>query len=545
MTDPELRIVLAQLDFAVGALEANAERIVEAAAEARERHRADLVAFPELCLTGYPLDDLLLRPALHEQVERCLDRICARTRGIHLLVGHPERDEDALFNACTLLHNGRRLFRYRKRHLPNYGVFDEQRHFRPGERSGSIRIGGIRCAFGICEDIWHPGPAREAREAGAELLIDVNASPFHVGKAAERIRHLRDRCREQEIAAAYVNLVGGQDELVFDGASFAMDAQGELCLQAPWFREGLFALECRRENGALRLASSCPHEPLAETEAIYRALTLGVRDYVRKSAAAGAMVGVSGGVDSALTLCVAADALGPERVGALLMPSRHTADMSVEDARALAESLGVEHRTISIEPMFQAFCAALQASPAAGEEETEDTTLENLQARCRGVLLMAYSNRTGRLVLATGNKSEAAVGYATLYGDTAGAYAPLKDVFKTRVYELARWRNGARGPIPQRILERAPSAELRPNQADEDSLPPYSVLDPILQRYLERDQSPAEIVKAGYDETTVRRVAALVDRSEYKRRQMAPGARVSQRSFGRERRYPLCSAYRE
>ena len=548
MSAPVLRIVLAQRNFTVGDIAGNAERIVASSEAARDEHRADLVLFPECSLTGYPLDDLLYRPDLHRQVEDGLARIAQRVHGIHMLIGHPRREEGALYNACTLRRDGERRLTYCKRNLPNYGVFDEKRHFTPGDRVHLAHINGVRIAPTICEDIWHQEPARRIRAAGTELLVNMNASPFDSGKPEERRRVLRDRVRETGLPILYANLVGGQDGLVFDGGSMAVDGNGSILLQAPLFREGLYLLECRRGAGGGRLElRASVTTPLPEpVERVYRALVMGVGDYVRKNDFAGALVGVSGGIDSALTLCIAVDALGSDSVEALLLPSRHTAAMSVEDASELAKRLGAPYRILSIERTCPAVLETLgdDAFPA-GTGDTEDTVAENVQARCRGVLLMAVSNRSGKLVLATGNKSEAAVGYTTLYGDTVGGFAPLKDIYKTRVYELARWRNRQGRVIPDRILERPPSAELRPNQTDQDSLPPYATLDPILERYIERDQSPAEIVRAGFDAATVLQVAALVGHSEHKRRQMPPGVRIGKRCFDRDRRYPICSRYRE
>jgi NAD+ synthase (glutamine-hydrolysing) len=402
---------------------------------------------------------------------------------------------------------------------------------------------GIPVALSICEDLWTPAHARECAAAGAQLLVNINASPYDAGKLRERQDLVERRRSESGLGIIYANLVGGQDELIFDGGSMAVDASGTLVLLAPQFTEGLHIVHVETRGAAVALRSETGVVPETErAESIYRALVLGVRDYVDKNGFKGVVIGLSGGVDSALTLCIAVEALGAERVEGLLMPSRYTATMSTEDARTLADALGVRHHTVSIEPPFRAFAEVLKPVFAGMRE---DTTEENIQARCRGILLMAVSNKTGRIVLTTGNKSELSVGYATLYGDMAGGFAPLKDVFKTTVYDIARWINRGRAVIPERSISRPPTAELRENQTDQDSLPPYEILDPILERYVELDQPPEEIIAAGFDADTVRRVAAMVDRNEYKRRQAPPGVKISQRAFGRDRRYPITSRYRE
>ncbi|ROR34701.1 NAD+ synthase [Inmirania thermothiophila] len=533
-----LVIALAQIDCLVGDIDGNARRVAAAAAEARDRLGAGLVVFPELTLTGYPPEDLLLRPGLHWRVEEALGRLAAQMRGIDCIVGYPRRRGGRIHNAAGLLRDGRIVAEYHKQHLPNYSVFDEKRYFAPGSAPCVVETGGVPVGITICEDLWHPGPAAQAAAAGARLLVNLNASPFHAGKDAERRAVLGERCREAGLPVIYVNLVGGQDELVFDGASLAVDGDGALVARLPAFEERIEAVTW--EAGRLHPGPVAPE--LAEEEAVYRALVLGVRDYVEKNRFPGVLVGLSGGIDSALTLAVAADALGPERCTAVLMPSRYTRPMSLEDAEAEARALGVEHHVIPIEGPFAAFLEAL-APHLAGRPP--DTTEENIQARCRGVILMALSNRTGRLVLTTGNKSEMAVGYATLYGDMAGGFAPIKDVPKTLVYRLARHRNRRGAVIPERVLARPPSAELAPDQEDTDTLPPYEVLDPILERYVEQDRAVEEIVAEGFDPEIVRRVARMVDRAEYKRRQAPPGVRITRRAFGRDRRYPITSGYRE
>ncbi|MGH8554503.1 MAG: NAD+ synthase [Gammaproteobacteria bacterium] len=536
-----LRIALAQLNLTVGDIQGNAQRILAAAEEARDRLRADLVVFPELALTGYPPEDLVLRPGLWRQVQGALAEISQRVRGVELVVGYPRRHEGGLYNACSLIGAGRIKATYHKQQLPNYSVFDEKRYFVPGAGAQVVEIKGSALALSICEDIWIAGTALQARDAGAQTIVNINASPFHLGKAAEREEVLKRACHESGLPIIYVNLVGGQDELVFDGGSTVLDAGGTVRLRAPDFTEGIYPLDLDPGRPLSPRAGEVVPAGRAEP-GIYQALVLGVRDYARKNGFRGAVLGLSGGIDSALTLAIAVDALGKDSVEAVLMPSRFTAEMSLTDAGEEARRLGVAYHTIPIEPAVRAFEDSL-GTVFAGRPR--DTTEENVQARCRGVILMAFSNKTGKLVLTTGNKSEMAVGYATLYGDMAGGFAPLKDVPKTLVYRLAAWRNRIAPVIPQRVLDRPPSAELAPGQKDEDSLPPYAVLDPILERYIEDDQTPEEIVRAGFDPATVAKVVRMVDRNEYKRRQAAPGVRISQRAFGRDRRYPITSGYTE
>jgi NAD+ synthase (glutamine-hydrolysing) len=536
-------IAFAQVNLLVGDIAANAEKIAGFAARARDEHGASLAIFPELAVTGYPPEDLLLRPGLYRQVARALQRIAHAAAGIDIVVGHPDSDNGAIYNSCSWFRGGDVVAGYRKRILPNYGVFDEKRYFSPGEAVRIVDFGGIPVSMSICEDLWTPQHALESARAGAAMLLNINASPFHFEKLEERMALIRRRAGETGMAILYGNLVGGQDELVFDGGSMAADGEGEFAMIAPQFEEGLFLVEAGFDTGRVRLSggSGLAARP-SHADAAWRALVLGIADYVRKNRFNGVVIGLSGGIDSAVTLCLAVDALGAGRVNALLMPSRYTSDISITDARELADRLGVSHHTVSIEPPFTAFREILQPLFAG---LPEDATEENIQARCRGVLLMAISNKTGRLVLTTGNKSEVAVGYATLYGDMAGGFAPLKDASKTLVFDLARHRNRDREIIPWRTIERPPSAELRADQKDEDFLPPYEMLDRILERYVERDQAPEEIIDAGFDPATVRRVVELVDRNEYKRRQAAPGIKISKRAFGRDRRYPITSAYRE
>ncbi len=535
MTRP-LRIALAQLNLLVGDVAGNAERIRAVALDARDRLAADLVVFPELALSGYPPEDLLLRGDFRRAVDAALARLRAAVHGIHLLVGYPHTEGSRLYNAAALLRDGRVAARYFKHLLPNYSVFDEKRYFTAGTEPCVTEIGGVPVGITLCEDIWQPGPPRRAAAAGARLLVNLNASPFHVDKAREREQVAAHRVAECGIPLVYLNLLGGQDELVFDGQSFVLDRDGTPRFRAPAFEEGLYCVDFAREGGTVRPLPG-PCAPLSASEpSLYGALVLGVRDYIRKNGFDGAVLGLSGGIDSALCLAIAVDAIGAERVQALLMPSRYTAPMSLEDAEAEARALGVDTRVIPIEPPFQAFLESLREIFAGC---APDVTEENLQARCRGVLLMAVSNKTRRILLTTGNKSEMSVGYATLYGDMAGGFAPIKDVPKTLVYRLARYRNAIAPVIPQRVFDRPPSAELAPDQKDADLLPPYEVLDPILERYVELDQGVERIIAAGYEAAVVRRVAELVDRNEYKRRQAPPGVRISRRAFGRDRRYPI------
>jgi len=531
---------MAQIDLLVGDISANSERVIESARRARDELDADLVVFPELTLTGYPPEDLLLRPGLQLLVDAALDRIRTQISGIHVLVGHPEQTSAGRFNTASLIFEGEILARCRKHHLPNFSVFDEKRYFVSGEGFCVAEVAGVPLGVSICEDIWMPEPARAAADAGARLLVNMNASPFHTGKGDEREAVVRKRIEETACPVVYVNLVGGQDELVFDGESFVLDQSGATLVRAPACTEGLYPVDFEITDGILRPLPGDVAPRVAEVASVYQALVLGVRDYIEKNGFRGVVIGLSGGIDSALVLAIAVDAIGAERVETVMMPSRYTADMSREDARAEAQALGVDYQEISIEQPFEAFLDVLSD---AFEGTGADTTEENIQARCRGVILMALSNKQGRMVLTTGNKSEMSVGYATLYGDMAGGFAPIKDVPKLLVYRLSEYRNSLTPVIPQRVLERAPSAELAPDQKDEDSLPPYALLDPILEGYIEQDMSIEALVAQGFDEATVRRIATLVDRNEYKRRQAPPGVRITQRAFGRDRRYPITSGF--
>jgi NAD+ synthase (glutamine-hydrolysing) len=537
-----VRIALAQINPTVGDMQGNAGRIAERIEEAR-RAGAQLMATPELALSGYPPEDLLFHRGFRRRVEESLARLAEAARGIDLLVGYPEYSGGVLFNSAAWIRDGRRIANYRKQRLPNYQVFDEKRYFTAGDAFVTVELGGVRVAPIICEDVWHADIAEGARRAGAGFVIALNASPYQQRKQEEREAYLAARARENNVPFAYLNLVGGQDELVFDGCSFAVDATGRVVHRAPAFEESLTTLDVEPgERGFDVGPESLAPLPQRE-ESVWRAIVTGVRDYVDKHRFGGVVIGLSGGVDSALVLALACDALGSDRVQAVMMPSRFTSSMSEKDAAAMARGLGVRYSVISIEGMYQATLAALEREFRGREP---DATEENIQARCRGMLLMAVSNKTGRMVLTTGNKSEMSVGYATLYGDMAGGFAPIKDCSKLLVWRLARWRN-AQGPapvIPQRIIERPPTAELSENQLDSDSLPRYEVLDPILEAFIEDDRSVDEIVAMGFERATVTRVLELVKRSEYKRRQAPPGVRISSRAFGRDWRYPITSGYR-
>ncbi len=535
-----LRIAIAQLNPVVGDVTGNVRRVLEWAARARDEHRAGLAIFPELTICGYPPEDLLFHGNMKKSVDAALATLCREIDGISILVGYPEYVEDTIYNSAALIRGGRVVANYRKQLLPNYGVFDERRYFTPGEQSTVVEIDGIRCALMICEDIWRPEPARRARAAGAEALLIINGSPYDTQSQERRERALAERSPDCPVPMIYCNMVGGQDELVFDGGSLALDAEGHVVSRAPAFEEALELVELEQVDGRLALRGGPPAPSLAIEESVYRALVLGVADYVNKHRFPGVVLGLSGGIDSALTLAIAVDALGADRVRAVMMPSRYTADISLEDAAEIARRFDVKYDVISIEPIFSSVQEALSGVFAG---MPEDVTEENIQSRCRGIILMALSNKLGLMLLTTGNKSEMAVGYATLYGDMAGGFAPIKDCSKTMVFRLARYRNTLSPAIPQRVLDRPPSAELRHDQRDTDSLPPYDVLDPILRAFIEEDCSVDEIVARGFDRKTVGRILGMIKRNEYKRRQAPPGIRVSRRAFGRDWRYPITSGF--
>lgn len=535
---PILRIAIAQINLLVGNIEGNAEHILEWTRRARDEMQADIIVFPELALTGYPPEDLLLRPGMYERVSSALKKLMLEINGITALVGYPEKTEQGIYNSVAVLENGTCAATARKNYLPNYSVFDEKRYFIPAKETTLFTLKNKKLGICICEDIWYSEPVKNAVDAGAELILNLNASPFHSQKPHEREDVVRQRVNEANVPIMYANMVGGQDELVFDGQSFVIAADGNLSHRLPAFEETLDVIDF--DGQTLQPVSSSIIPAFSEEASVYQALVTGVRDYVNKNGFPGVVIGLSGGIDSALTLSIAVDALGADKVEAVMMPSCYTLDMSVEDAKAQAELLGVNFKIIPIEKPFNSFLHLLE-DEFAGKEV--DATEENIQARCRGIILMAISNKMGKMVLTTGNKSEMAVGYATLYGDMAGGYNALKDVKKTLVFRLAEYRNSISENIPQRVIDRPPSAELAPDQKDTDSLPAYEILDEILECYVERDLGLDDIVAAGFERETVHRVLRLVDINEYKRRQAAPGVRITQRAFGRDRRYPITSGY--
>ncbi|MHB1322860.1 MAG: NAD+ synthase [Coriobacteriia bacterium] len=534
-----MRIALGQINVTVGDIEGNLTRCLRVVADAQ----ADLVVLPELALTGYPPEDLLVRPDFVERALEALQRFAAAATG-PAVVGCVDRAGGALANAAALIRDGRIEAIYHKRLLPNYGVFDEERYFEPGRKDLIVEVAGERCAITVCEDVWvHETTARLAA-AGARVVVNLSASPFHAGKGSERESMLRARTTDDDIWVVYCNMVGGQDELVFDGRSLVLGPGGTLIARAPAFSEAIVVAEVGERTRHLAgrdLEHGAIAQAVAGHEELYRALELGLADYVRKNGFTDVVVGISGGIDSALVAALAADALGPDHVHGVLMPGPYSSEGSIEDAASLAANLGIDALTLPIGRPLSAFLDTLE--PAFGDRP-EDLTEENLQARTRGTLLMALSNKLGWLVLATGNKSEVSVGYSTLYGDMAGGFSPIKDVFKTRVWELARWRNEQKPVIPEETIAKAPSAELRPGQLDQDSLPPYELLDGILAGYVELDRSLDELVAEGFDRSTVERVIRLVDAAEYKRRQAAPGTRVTPKAFGRDRRMPITNRYR-
>lgn len=532
MTTP-LKISLAQINCTVGAIRENTQKILRVI---KEHPDTDLLVFPELAITGYPPEDLLFRPDLYDSVGAALQEIAAVTQHCAVAIGHPATDGTHVWNLVSVFHETRLLAQYRKQCLPNYGVFDEKRYFSAGSDTLVFALKDEKIGLLICEDLWNEEPARKAKDAGATILVSVNASPFEEYKYPQRLQILKTRCQENQLPLVYVNLVGGQDEVVFDGNSLVLDAKGEVAIHLPHCKEAVMSAEFRAQH-----IDKQAFEPAPENEeSIYQALVLALRDYVEKNHFGSVLLGLSGGIDSALTLALAVDALGADRVRAVMMPYRYTADISVEDARKQSELLGNSLDVVTIEPMVRQFMEALEPLFA---NKASDVTEENLQARCRGVLLMALSNKHGSLLLTTGNKSELAVGYCTLYGDMCGGFAPIKDLPKSLVYRLARYRNTVSDAIPERVIIRPPSAELAPDQKDQDTLPPYDVLDEIIDGYAERDLTVADLVAAGYDEQTVRQVIRLIERNEYKRRQGAVGPKVTRRNFNKDRRYPITHNY--
>lgn len=539
----QVKVVMGQIDPIVGDIEGNVDLIVASAKQAKQELQADIIVFPEMTITGYPPEDLLLREGLYTQVNRALNRLCEQVKDIVCVVGYPMLDElGERFNMAAWIENGSIQASYIKQNLPNYSVFDEKRYFSPGNQPCVVEYKGIKFGLLICEDVWKISPSTQVRDAGADVILNLNASPFSEEKHRDRIATIQRRVDEIAKPIIYVNQVGAQDDLVFDGGSFAMSADQEVVVQAPDFKSSLTVVDLVKQAGSIVMLQG-EQSPLFENEArVYEALKMGVKDYVNKNGFPGVLLGLSGGIDSALTLAVAVDALGADKVEAVMMPFKYTADISIEDAAQQAKTLGVKYSSVPIEPMYDAFMQTL--SPMFADKPA-DLTEENLQARIRGTLLMSLSNKHGKMVLATSNKSEVAVGYSTIYGDMVGGYSPLKDVPKTLVYRLAQYRNTLSECIPERVITRPPSAELRPDQTDQDSLPDYDVLDEIIRQYVRLDKTPQEIVEQGFDREEVLRVIRLINISEYKRRQSAPGIKITPRAFGRDRRYPITSHFVE
>ena len=533
----DLNIILAQLNFHVGDIEGNCKKILENVELAKSMYAADCIAFTELALTGYPPEDLIFRAKIKDRIEKSISKILQASKDITVIVGTPWIENDSRFNAALVMRDQKIIAKYYKKILPNYGEFDEQRYFTAGTETCVFNLCGVSIGLTICEDVWVNGPVSQCRDSGAELVISINASPFHQYKHKERIDVVWKQVSGNHLPILYVNQVGGQDELVFDGYSFVMDVDKNIIVEASLCEEELLLVAYDKDRQALAGKRPVSHKP-DRLEVIYQVLLLGLKDYVNKNGFAGGLVGLSGGIDSALVLTLAVDALGADRVHAVMMPSPYTSTMSLQDAELLAKNLGVKYSVIEIEPIMESFASALKELFA---DKARDSTEENIQARIRGMLLMALSNKFGYMVISTGNKSEMAVGYATLYGDMAGGFAPLKDVPKTMVFKLSRYRNSIASVIPQRIIDRPPSAELAPDQIDEDSLPPYDVLDRILELFIEHDASRDEICSKGFDEQTVSRVIKMVFQNEYKRRQAPPGVKITKRAFGKDRRYPITS----
>lgn len=536
--DKIVKILVAQFNPKVGDIDQNANRIMEIV-ETGQSARADLIIFPELALCGYPPEDLLLRPSIKIRVDRALAKVASAVSTSVVILGFPSKEAGQTYNAAAVIEGGDVIATYRKRVLPNYRVFDEKRYFTEGDSSCVFEVCGHQIGVTICEDLWHEQPIQDTADKGAELIVNINASPFQVRKHQQRVDVLVGQARKTGVPILYSNLVGGQDELVFDGDSMLVNAVGELCYQAPWFEESTDILDISFSAAGVDMARRISVVP-DRIEATYRALVLAVKDYVEKNGFASVVLGLSGGIDSAVTLAIAVDALGANRVRAIMMPFHYTSGLSQDLASQQAKKMGVHYRSIDIEAIFDVFAEALTEEFAG---LSPDVAEQNIQARIRGVILMAISNKKGALVLTTGNKSEVAVGYSTLYGDMAGGFDVLKDVLKTRVYELARWRNSVSPVIPEEVITRPPTAELAPDQVDQDSLPDYPELDLILESYIEKDMSAKEIIAQGFLEATVNRMVRLVDLNEYKRRQAPVGPRVSQRAFGRDRRYPITNGW--
>lgn len=538
--DHTVKVALAQIELVVGDIAGNTKKIINYSLKARDEFYADLVIFPELSICGYPPEDLLFHGSFHKLIEDALIEIRKKVFGINIIVGFPEYSQNHIFNACEVINDGETITHYRKQILPNYNVFDEERYFKSGNNSSVFSINGISIGLNICEDVWVPGPMEGALSDGAECIIAINGSPFKKDRQAARENQIKKQIANVKLPVIYLNMVGGQDELVFDGGSFAMSADKEIKFRAPSFEEGLYIVDLESKDSKVKIKKNTSAKLLNEDASAYQALVMGTRDYIKKHGFPGVVIGLSGGIDSALVATIACDAIGADRVHAVMMPFLYTSEISKEDAAQQAKMLGIRYDVISIESIYEKILT--QLNPIF-EDSEKDVTEENIQSRCRGLLLMAISNKTGFMLLTTGNKSEMAVGYSTLYGDMAGGFAPIKDCSKSLVYQLARYRNSLNLTIPERVITREPSAELKPNQKDSDSLPDYTVLDSILEAFIEKDLSVDEITKLGFERHIIIKVIDMVKRNEHKRRQAPPGVRVTGRAFGRDWRYPITSGY--
>ena len=536
----KISIVLAQLDLAVGDISGNTKLIIDSCEKAKNQHNADLIIFPELSISGYPPEDLLLHSGFKRRINDALNSIKEEVAGISALIGFPDYSDDFIYNACAVFRDKEEIVKYRKEALPNYSVFDEKRYFTSDEQPTVFELKGKKIGINICEDIWHKSAAMKAKESGAEIIIVINGSPYEKDGQSKRENIVKQRALQIDLPIVYLNMIGGQDELVFDGASFVMSKNGEIKYRATSFEESMDLFEFDLINNECVPIKSNISSKLSVAESVYKALVRGTKDYIEKHKFSGVVMGLSGGIDSALTLSIACDAIGSDKVRAVMMPYLFTSAMSLEDAQCQADTLNIKYDILPISSLYDSTVDLLQPIFLNSEK---DSTEENIQSRARGLLLMAISNKTGSMLLTTGNKSEMAVGYATLYGDMAGGFAPIKDCTKTMVKKLAKYRNTISEVIPNRVIEREPSAELRENQHDSDSLPPYDVLDPILEAFIEEDLSVEEIVERGFERVTVTSILEMVKRNEYKRRQAPPGVRISNRAFGRDWRYPITSGY--
>ena len=536
----KISIALAQLDFVVGDISGNTELIIETSKKAKRQYNADLIVFPELSISGYPPEDLLLHSGFKKRILEASNKIQQEINGIDALVGYPEYQNGKIFNSCSVFSEKKEIVRYRKEALPNYSVFDEKRYFESDDNPVIFSVKGKKIGINICEDIWQEQAAIRSKEAGAELIIVINGSPYEKNGQEKREKVVKRLTEVTGLPFVYLNMIGGQDELLFDGSSFVMDKNGEIVYRAKSFEESLDLIEFEINDDGCSPLKSRVHKVLPQVESIYKALVRGTRDYIKKHKFPGVVLGLSGGIDSALTLAIACDAIGSDKVRAVMMPYIFTSDMSKNDAKAQASLLNVQYDILPISTLYN---SAIELLRPIFMDAASDSTEENIQSRSRGIILMAISNKTGLMLLTTGNKSEMAVGYATLYGDMAGGFAPIKDCTKTMVKKLASYRNTISEVIPKRVIEREPSAELSENQKDSDTLPPYEILDPILEAFIEEDLSVEEIVDLGFDRKTVIRVLEMVKRNEYKRRQTPPGVRISNRAFGRDWRYPITSGY--